>query len=25
MKIDAVWHDALRRAFGKLGLADLLH
>ena len=25
MKIDAVFHDALRQAFEKLGLADLLH
>ena len=25
MKIDAVFHDALRRAFEHLGLADLLH
>jgi len=24
MKIGAAWHDALRRAFEKLGLADLL-
>ena len=25
MKIDALSHDELRRAFEKLGLADLLH
>ena len=25
MKIDAVFHDELRQAFEKLGLADLLH
>ena len=25
MKIDAVFHDELRRAFEKLGIADLLH
>ena len=25
MKIDAVFHDELRAAFEKLGLADLLH
>ena len=25
MKIDAVFHDELRHAFEKLGLADLLH